>query len=163
MYKLNKKGHAILETEVTVPYELAMGRTWWRYFEEFKKEKIFGTRCPQCLRVMLPARSFCSDCFVEMDEWVEVSQEGVVISWSLTNYHYFGMPVEPPFIAAQLRLDGADNDITHLVGGFDLNDLELVRKTMKIGTRVKAVWREEKKGCIHDIEHFKPVQLEPPA
>lgn len=157
MYKLNKKGHAILETEASVPYELATGPTWYRFFEEFKNERIFGTRCPKCKRVLLPARSFCPKCFEDMDEWVQVSDEGEVTGWSLTNYYYFGMPTEPPFISAQIRLEGADCDFGHLVGGFDLNDLDLVRKTMKIGTRVKAVWREKKEGCVMDIIHFRPL------
>ena len=51
MYKLNKKGHAILEVEASLRYESATGPTWWRYFEEFKDERIFGTRCPECKRV----------------------------------------------------------------------------------------------------------------
>ena len=157
MYTLNKKGHAILETEATVPYELAKGPNWWRFFEEFKNERIFGTKCPECQRVLVPARGFCPDCFMDMDEWVEISTEGEVTGWSMTNFHYFGMPTEPPFITAQIRLDGSDTDFYHLVGGFDLTDLDLVTRTMKIGTRVKAVWKEEKKGCIMDIDYFKPV------
>ncbi|MBU2552727.1 MAG: Zn-ribbon domain-containing OB-fold protein [Proteobacteria bacterium] len=160
MYTLNKKGHAIMEVEASIPYESATGPTWWRYFEEFKNEKIFGTRCPSCERVLVPARSFCPDCFVEMGEWVELAGEGEVTGWSLTNFHYFGMPVPPPYISAQILLDGTNCDFYHMVGGFDLSDLDLVRKTMKIGTRVKAVWKPEKKGCILDILHFKPVGLE---
>lgn len=157
MYKMHTKGYPILETEASVPYELATGPTWWRFFEEFKRERIFGTRCPRCERVLVPARSFCAECFVEMEEWVEVSSEGEVRGWSLTNYHYFGMPTDPPFISGQIRLDGTDCDFFHLVGGFDLTDLDLVSRTMKIGTRVKAVWKKEKKGCILDIEYFKPI------
>jgi hypothetical protein len=157
MYKLNRKGHAIMETEATLPYELATGPTWHRYFDEFKREKIFGTKCPQCRKVFVPARAFCPACFVDIDEWVELSNEGEVLGWSLTHIHYFGMPTKPPFICAQIRLDGSDTDLLHLVGGFDLNDLDLVRKTMRIGTRVKAVWKKEKKGCILDIEYFKPI------
>jgi uncharacterized OB-fold protein len=157
MYTLNKKGHAILETEASLRYESATGPTWWRYFEEFKKERIFGTRCPACKRVLVPARSFCADCFVAMDEWVQVSNEGQVLGWSLTNYHYFGMPTDPPFISAEIRLDGSDSNFYHLVGGFDLTDLELVRRTMKIGTRVRAVWKKEKTGSILDIDYFEPI------
>jgi len=159
MYTLNKRGQAIMEAEVSIPYESATGPTWHRYFESFKHEKIFGTKCPECGRVLVPARSFCSDCFVEMDDWIELSNEGEVTGWSLTNYHYFGMPTEPPFISAKILLDGADNTFSHLVGGFDLNDLELVRRTMKIGTRGRAVWRKEKKGCILDVEYFIPIGL----
>lgn len=157
MYKVNKKGHAILETQATVPYESAMGPTWWRFFDGFKQEKIFGTRCPACRRVLVPARSFCGDCFVDTAEWVELSGEGEIVGWSLTNFHYFGMPTEPPFVTAEIHPDGGDTHFWHLVGGFDLHDLDLVRRTLKIGTRVRPVWRKEKKGCILDIEYFEPI------
>ena len=157
MYTINKKGHAILETEATVPYEAATGPTWTRYFEAFKEEKIFATRCDSCKRVLVPARSFCPDCFVEIDEWVELSGEGEVKGWSLTDFHYFGMPTPPPFVTAEIRLDGSDTNFWHLVGGFDLHDLNLVRKMLKIGTRVRPVWKKEKQGCILDIEYFEPI------
>jgi len=159
MLTKNKKGHPIIEAEASVPYELATGPSWHRFFEGFKNEKIYGSRCPQCQRVLVPARSFCPRCFVDMGEWIEVSNEGEVVGWSLTNYHFFGMPTEPPFISGLIRLDGADNDFYHLVGGFDLKNLELVTRTMKIGTRVKAVWKEKKQGCIMDIKYFRPTAL----
>lgn len=157
MLKTNKKGHLILETEATVPYELASGPSWHRFFEGFKEEKIYGVKCPKCKRVLVPARSFCSLCFEDTDEWVQVSDEGEVKGWSLTNFHFFGMPTDPPFITALIKLDGADTDMDHLIGGFDLTDLDLVTRTLQMGARVKAVWKKEKKGCIMDIKHFKPI------
>jgi uncharacterized OB-fold protein len=157
MYEFNKKGHAIMEVEASIPYELSTGPTWWQYFEEFKNEKIFATRCPRCNRVMVPAWSFCNDCFVEAKEWVELSGEGEINGWSLTNYSYFGMPKDPPFVVAQMALDGADTDFWHFIGGIDLNDMDLVTATIKIGSRVKPVWRKEKKGCIYDIDYFEVI------
>jgi uncharacterized OB-fold protein len=157
MYEFNKKGHAILEAEASIPYELATGPTWWRYFEAFKEEKIFGTRCPRCNRVMVPAWTMCTDCFVEADEWVELSGEGEINGWSLTNYSYFGMPKEPPFVVAQMGLDGADTDFWHFIGGIDLKDMDLVTRTIKIGSRVRPVWRKEKQGCVYDIDYFEVI------
>ena len=66
----------ILTGYVSLPYKWAMGPTTTRFYEEFKNKKIMGSRCGKCNRVLIPARSFCSSCFVETDEWVEVSQEG---------------------------------------------------------------------------------------
>ena len=157
MITLNKKGFPILETEASIPYELAAGPSWHRFFEGIKEQKIYGSRCPSCTRVLVPARSFCPKCYVDMGEWVDVSNEGEVTGWSLTQYHYFGMPTEPPFITGLIRLDGADNDFCHLIGGFDLNDLERVRETVKIGIRVNAVWAEKRSGCIMDIQYFEPI------
>jgi uncharacterized protein len=158
MYTINKKGQAILEAQASIPYELATGSTWWKYFEAFKKEKIMGTKCPECNRVFVPAWPICSDCFVETDEWVELSGNGVIAGWSLTNYSYFGMPRQPPFIVAQIRLEGGGTDFWHFIGGVDMTDLDAVTQTIKIGTRVRPVWKEEKVGCVYDIDYFEPVK-----
>jgi len=153
----DKKGNPIIETDARIPYELAVGSTWYRFYEGFKKEKIFGTRCPKCSRVLVPARTFCSRCFVDMDDWVEVSQEGAVVSWVVTNYEYFGMPTKPPFINSLIRLDETDCGFMHLIGGVDLSDLDRVSEKVQNGMKVKAVWRKEKTGCIMDIQYFEPV------
>jgi uncharacterized OB-fold protein len=73
------------------------------------------------------------------------------------NYRYFGMPTEPPFIGALIRLDGTDVDFLHLMGGIDLDDFEQVRKTVKNGMKVRAVWKDERQGHILDIRYFEPV------
>ena len=56
-----------------------------------------------------------------------------------------------------IRLDGTDVNFLHLIGGFDMSDLDTVRKKVKNGMRVKAVWKKEKKGHILDIKYFTPV------
>jgi uncharacterized OB-fold protein len=146
-----------IKTEIRLPYELAYGATWTRFFEGMKNEIIYGTKCSKCGRVLVPARSFCPRCFVDTDEWVETAQEGILTAWSYVNYKYFGQPIEPPFIGALIRLDGTDVDFLHLIGGFDLSDFDLVRKTVKNGMRVKAVWSDERKGNVLDIKYFEPV------
>ena len=56
--------------EVVVPYELAVGRTWSKFYDALKEEKILGTRCNGCERVFVPPRTFCPRCFEEMDECI---------------------------------------------------------------------------------------------
>jgi hypothetical protein len=146
-----------IKTSVNLPYELAYGPIWTRFLDGLLSKKIFGTKCPKCGRILVPARSFCPRCFVDTEEWVEVSHEGTLTAWCLTNYRYYGQPVEPPFISALIRLDGANVDFLHLLGGFDLGDFELVRKKVKNGMRVKAVWDEERKANIFDIKYFEPA------
>ena len=151
------KEYRTIETEVRLPYRLAYGQTWTRFFEGLTEKKIYGTRCHKCDRVLVPARTFCPRCFVDTDEWLEVAQEGIVKSWSLTNYRYFAQPIEPPFISALIQLDGTDTGFLHLIGGFDLTNLEEVRSKIKNGMRVKAVWEDERLGGILDIKHFAPA------
>jgi len=151
------KEYRTIKTEIRLPYELAYGATWTRFFEGLKEKAIYGTKCPKCQRVLVPARSFCPRCFCDADQWVEVSQEGTLIAWCYTNYKYFGMPTEPPFIGSLIRLDGTDVNFLHLLGGFDLHDFNEVKKVVKSGIKVKAVWSDDRRGHIMDIKYFKPV------
>ncbi|MEW6261572.1 MAG: Zn-ribbon domain-containing OB-fold protein [Thermodesulfobacteriota bacterium] len=151
------KEYRTIETEVRLPYRLAYGETWTRFFEGMKAAKLLGSKCRQCQRVLVPARTFCPRCFVDTDEWLECSQEGIVVAWVLTNYRYFAQPIEPPFISALIKLDGTDVNFLHLIGGFDLTDMETVRRKVWNGMKVKAVWEEERLGHILDIKYFAPM------
>ena len=152
------KEYRTIETEVRLPYRLAYGATWTRFFEGMMEEKIYGSRCVKCGRVLVPARTFCPRCFVDTDEWLEVAQEGEVVAWCLTNYRYFAQPIEPPFISALVKLDGTDCNFLHLIGGFPLDNLDTVRARVKNGMKVRAVWEEEKLGNMFDIKYFEPVE-----
>ncbi len=73
------------------------------------------------------------------------------------NYRYYGMPTEPPFISALLRLDGTDVDFLHLIGGFDVSDFEKTPKWSRTALRLKAVWSDDRKAHIMDLKYFKPA------
>jgi uncharacterized OB-fold protein len=157
MITLDKEGHPIIKAEARIPYELALGPTWKRFFEGLKKKEIWGNCCPECRRVLVPARIYCPRCFVEMGEWVEVSAEGVLVSWALIAYEYFAMPAKPPFITSVIRLDGADCSFLHMVGGFEIRELESVQSKVRTGMKVRAVWRDMRVGGIMDIMYFEPI------
>ena len=152
-----KKECDVITDEIEVNYEVNYGPTWIKFFEGMKDERRLGSRCSKCGRILVPARSYCPRCFVGVNNFIEVSQEGSIVAWALTEYEYFGMPTKPPFIGALIKLDGTDCNFLHLIGGIDLSDPEKVRRTVQNGMKVKAVWNEEKKGHILDIKYFKPV------
>jgi uncharacterized OB-fold protein len=56
-----------------------------------------------------------------------------------------------------VRLDGTDTNFLHLLGGFDMTDLDAVRSRVKNGMRVKAVWDKRKKGHVLDLKYFTPA------
>jgi len=147
------KDYNTLRHVVRLPHSYAAGPVWTRFYEGLKEEKIYGTRCDKCSRIYVPARSFCPNCLENLDEWVEVSQEGEVVSWAYSsNREFFGMQVKPPFIIALIRLDNTDSNLLHFVGGVDFD-----KNTIKAGQRVRAVWNEEKKGHMMDIKYFEPI------
>jgi uncharacterized OB-fold protein len=153
-----KRKPRTIQAVLRIPFEMAMGPTWARFFDGLKEEKILGTRCKECKRVLVPARPFCARCFEPMEEWLEVAQEGTIISWSYVNYTYFGVTEEMiPIVPAQIRLDGTDNAWGGRIGGFDIKDLELVNRKVKVGGRVRAVWRKEKTGSLDDLQYWEPI------
>jgi uncharacterized OB-fold protein len=155
--RIMAKEYKTLMTEIRLPYEISYGATWTRFFEGMAEKKIFGTKCGKCNRVLVPARSFCPRCFVDTTDWVEAGQQGTLTAWSYVSYRYFGMPTEPPFVSALLRLDGTDVDFLHMIGGFDMSDFEQTRKIVKNGMKLKAVWKDERQGHILDIKYFEPA------
>jgi uncharacterized OB-fold protein len=151
------KHYQTLHHDIWLPYKFSVGQAFHRFYEGLKEEKIFGNQCPQCKKILVPPRSFCPVCYVDMDEWVESSQEGEVVSWTLIHKKCYGMPYDPPFISALIRLKGTDCNFLHLIGGIDLGDGSRVAERIRRGSRVRAVWSEEKKGHMLDIKHFEPV------
>ncbi len=151
------KEYKTLKTEVRLPYELSYGATWTRFFEGLRNKKIYGSKCKKCGRVLVPARTFCPRCFVDTDEWIEVSQGGTVSSYVYVNMAYFGQPVQPPFIASLIKLEGTDVNFLHLIAGFDLQNFDHVEKTMRKNMKVSAVWNNDRTGNIFDIKYFEPV------
>lgn len=152
------KEYRILETEVWLPYRVSYGATWTRFFEGMKEQKLYGTECRTCGRVLVPARTFCPRCFVDTPAWVEVSQTGRLQAFCYTNYQYHGQPIEPPYVTGLIRLDGTDVDFVHLVGNIDLTSGEAVNSRLARGMKVRAVWEEARKGHIMDIRYFEPVE-----
>jgi hypothetical protein len=85
-----------------------------------------------------------------MDQWVEVSHEGTLMSYTMVYQSEPSHPVKTPFAYGIIKLDGADTGFAHIIG-------EVNPKDLKIGMKVKAVFKDKRVGSILDISHFKPV------
>jgi uncharacterized OB-fold protein len=136
-----------------LPYHYAAGKVSSRFFIELRDNKrLLGIKCPQCGRVMMPPRGFCERCFVKADEGVEVGPEGTIEAFTITMEKWPGNP-DPPFAVAYVKLDGADTAMLNYVTGLDFSDLNETANDLKIGTRVKAVFKEEREGKVTDFEY----------
>ena len=140
-----------------LPFRHTAGRFASRFFRELRdSQKIYGVRCPQCRRVLLPPRPMCERCFASIDEWVEVGHQGTLEAFTILYVPFLGLP-PPPVGMIVVKLDGADTCLQHILSGVDLSDPEKSRELVKIGMRVEAVWREQRRGEILDIQYFKPI------
>jgi uncharacterized OB-fold protein len=129
-----------------------------RYLAELKNGKIIGKCCEGCKRVLVPPRLFCEICWKPTDDWSYVQDTGTILTYVVSHVNWDASRVkkgERFHTPAVIELDGAGKDqgILHLIDEIEPYDL-------KIGMKVKAVWRkpEERIGAITDIKHFKVVK-----
>ncbi len=134
----------LVSVGVNLQFSYAAGEAASRFLVALRdQKKIYGTRCPECRRVLVPARSFCPRCFVATREWIEVGPAGTLIAVA---------PAQPlPIVLIQL--DGADTALAHRIGE---------TSAPCVGLRVTAVFAETRAGSILDIAYFKPLaELQP--
>jgi len=140
----------VQEGQIAVPYTWWVGETGSRFLNALQeKELILANKCPSCGTVYVPPRKNCGKCFVQIEEWLELSGEGAVESFTIVRRCFVMHPFKAPFAYALIRLDGADVSFLHIIK----DGIEKIEK----GSRVKAVFRKERKGHILDIECFKLV------
>lgn len=141
----------IYHGQIKIPNSYSAGAVGSRFLVELRdKKRIMGTKCLKCNRVYVPARSICRDCFGQLDEWVEVSNKGSLLTYSIEYGQKPIQPVEPPIIYGIIQLDGADTGLVHILGEVDPVQL-------KVGMIVQAVFSDKRVASIMDIKYFKPL------
>jgi uncharacterized OB-fold protein len=110
-------------------YRRSVGPVLGRFLAGLREGRIEGVRARDGRVLVPPAES--DERGQATGEWVAVGPEGVVVT------HAPGW--------ALVRLDGADTALLHRVAGAVVS-----------GQRVRARWRAERVGSIHDLECFEP-------
>lgn len=121
-----------------------------RFFREIRDNKmLYGARCPHCSKVYCPPRANCSLCY-EPTEWVPLEGTGIIKTYTVQYVTTSAFIKKVPFICAYVQLDGTD---FLLMTNMEVDDVAKV----KVGTRVKVVFREERHGTITDF-YFQPIE-----
>ena len=150
--ELGDSGTLMYPSRIKLQYTWHVGKVGSRFYREIRDHcNIWGTKCPQCERVYLPPRETCPRCFCDIDEWVEVSDVGTLLTYTVTRYAVPGIqPQEPPYALGIIKLDGASTGLMHLLGEVGLDNI-------RVGMRVKAVFRDAREGNYLDIKYFRPL------
>ena len=120
-----------------------------RFFRELRdNKKIYGAKCPGCGKVYCPPRAHCSLCY-EPTEWVPLEGTGVITACTVQYYTTSAFIKKLPFICAYVKLDGTD---FIMMTNIEVEDVSKI----KVGTRVKAFFRDERHGAITDV-YFRPI------
>ncbi len=144
---MEEKGITQVRSIINPEYRYSVGRYLERFYQGLEAGKIWGIKCPRCGMVYVPPRWICYKCYQKMEEWIEVKDRGVLKSWSQLYVSARKNPLKEPVLFGLIQLDGAD---TAIYG--ELRDLK--PEQLKVGLRLKAVWKKERKGAVSDIEYF---------
>lgn len=148
----------VIPYRLDLHYEHAFGPYYGRLFDEIKTQRrIMGVRTPDGEGALLPPREICDVTHRPTGTWVEVKQTGTVRAMSIINLEFVGQKQAPPYIYAEIMLDGALTRLIHTVAGFDMNR---AKELVKPGTRVRAVWRDTQTGSLDDISHFELIDAD---
>ncbi len=149
---INMTNCKVMEDKMSLPNQYFVGRVGSKFIISLRDEnKILGVKCNTCNKVFVPPREYCEKCLEKLDEnWVELGNEGEITNYTVVNYNDKHLPRRAPYILAQIKLDGADTPLTHIVAG-------IAPERVKVGLRVRAVYAEETTNTILDIDHFEPV------
>jgi hypothetical protein len=135
-------------------FQHAYGHFYGTLFDGVKNDRrIRGVRCPSCRSVLVPPRAFCDACFVPTGEWIDVPDTGVVQACSVVHIEFMGQRVPPPYVYAEIVLDGTATRLIHTVGGLSAESAR--EGGVRPGSRVQAFWSDRTTGSLSDIEYFR--------
>lgn len=141
--------------ETVLKYAWSSGVAIGRFLQGLRMGEIWGRKCNKCNRILVPPRMYCEECFRANDEWVKLRDTGRVNTYSVSYVNVDASRRETPIIVSVIEIDGASPGmgILHILGDIDPRDV-------KIGMKVKAVWKpeSERQGAITDILYFKPSE-----
>jgi uncharacterized OB-fold protein len=139
-----------LSAPVTVAFDYtrSTGPVVGRFLTGLRDGQVVGGRTSEG-RVVVPPPEFDPVTHAAMEDFVDVSDTGVVTSWSWVPEPVKGQPLDRPFAFALVTLDGADAPLLHALDVASPDDVST-------GMRVRIRWRAERVGAITDIECFEP-------
>jgi len=141
-----------IQGKLALPYTYFAGRVGSAFITTIRdKNKIMGVKCNTCGKVFVPPRQTCERCMEDIrNNWVELSNTGEAVNFTVVRYDDKHLPRKAPFILAMIKLDGADTPMAHIVEGIDPDK-------MTEGLKVKAVFAKQTTNTILDIDHFIPL------
>ena len=144
-----------IDYSMTLDYDHSYGHYYGTFFDGVRNDRrLRGIKCSECARVLLPPRGQCDVCFAPTSEWVDVADTGTIQASSIVHIEFVGQRLKPPYVYAEIVLDGSSTRLIHMVGGVDPDKAQTRAAP---GARVKALWSERRTGSLADIEYFELI------
>ncbi len=133
--------------ELGFTYTRSTGPVVGRFLAGLRDRRILGVRASDG-RIVVPPMEYDPDTAAALTEFVEVGQQGEVVSYAWVRQPRAAHPLSKPFAWAMVKLDGADVPMIHCVAADSAAQVST-------GARVGAVWADETRGYITDIRCFE--------
>ncbi len=136
-------------------YAWSAGEAMSRFLAELQDGRLIARTCRSCKRILFPPRMFCEECFLPTDRWTYIQDTGTIETFSVSYLDTDAKRIPDPILVGVISLDGASPKMgmMHYFG-------EMTKDEIRIGMRVKAVWKpwEERRGSVLDIKYFAPLR-----
>ncbi len=137
----------IKSREIRVVHEIPLGRIQ-RFWEELKKGKVLATKCQRCGALYFPPASDCSKCLASNMDWVELSGEAIIKTFTYVSVRPETFQQTMPYMLAVGELKEGVRVLAWLVGVNPSN--------VKVGMKVKLVAKITPEG--NPIYEFVPLE-----
>ena len=146
---VDKIYHFKTEMEINA-YHYTAGPIGTKWLEALRNGEIKVARCNSCGTRFLPPKLYCPRCFSEVSELETISGEGYIDTYSVIYYNDRGEKISEPVVIALIRFENVYGGLIHRV--------KTKPGEVRIGMRVRPVFKKERRGSIRDIEHFQPIE-----
>jgi uncharacterized OB-fold protein len=136
---------------IEYPFKRTVGPVQSAFLTGLREGILVGVRRPNGT-VLCPPVEYDPETADELDQLVQLSDEGTVTTWAWIGEPRPNQPLDHAFAWALVQIDGADSGFLHAVDAG-------TEAAMSTGMRVRARFRpaDQREGMITDIECFEPI------
>jgi len=142
----------IMYAPVNLDYTFTASDHTSMFLSAIKEGQFLGSQVKDGSPVYVPPRPVCPETGLPALNMVTLPDTGKVHWFTIVHIPIPHNPIKPPFVVANILLDGADITFLHLISGCENEDIEM-------GMRVKAVWKPESERTLSpaNIHFFAPI------
>lgn len=146
----------VIPYAMKLDYEHAYGPYYGRMFDEIREfGRIIGVRTSNSDDALLPPRERDDITHKRTGTWKACEDTGTIRGCSIINLEFMGQTRPPPYVYAEIVLDGASTRLIHMI---DVESIQWAKDNVRPGSRVRAIWtKSERTGSLRDIERFELI------
>ena len=133
--------------KLEIIYNIPISKTL-KFWEGLKEGKIYTTKCKKCGKLYFPPVADCAECYSSDMEWIELSGEGEIETFTHIIVKPASFQDEPPYTVAIARLKEGVRALAWLTG--------VKKKDVKVGMKVRLMAKVTPEGRL--TYEFKPIQ-----